>query len=58
MTTRKPKSTLPSMIELPAEQLQLVTVTVEHKAPAPSAARARALPESGALPRPGKITLH
>ncbi len=58
MTTRKPKPTLPSMIELPAEQLQLATVTVEQKAPAPSGSRARELPVSRSLPRPSKVTLH
>jgi hypothetical protein len=56
MTTRKPKPTLPSMIELPAEQLQLATVTVEQKAPAPSGARE--LPVGRSLPRPSKVTLH
>jgi hypothetical protein len=33
MTTRKPKPTYPSLIEFPTERLQLVPVTVEHKAP-------------------------
>jgi hypothetical protein len=34
MTTRKPKPTLSPLIELLTEKLQLVAVTVEHKAPA------------------------
>jgi hypothetical protein len=58
MSTRKPKPALPSMIELPAEQLQLVTVTVEQKAPAPSRPRTKEFSEGRSLPRPGKITLH
>jgi hypothetical protein len=36
MTTRKPKPTFSPLIEWPAEQLQWVPVTVEHKAPAPA----------------------
>jgi len=61
MTTRKPKLTLESMIELPAE-LQLATVTVEQKGPARDArtrhSTATELPVSTSLPRRGKITLH
>jgi hypothetical protein len=60
MTTRKPKSTLESMIELPAEQLQLATVTVEQKAPAHSG-QTRQATERAMAPsslRRGKITLH
>src|SRR5258707_240442 len=34
MTTRKPKPTISPLFELPIEQLQLATVTVEHKVPA------------------------
>jgi hypothetical protein len=34
MTTRKPTLTLSPLIELSTEPLQLVPVTVEHKAPA------------------------
>jgi hypothetical protein len=60
MTTRKPKPTLESMIELPAEQLQLATVTVEQKAPARDAQSRQAteLSPAPSLPRRGKITLH
>ncbi|MFL6605548.1 MAG: hypothetical protein ACJ8R9_30010 [Steroidobacteraceae bacterium] len=60
MTTRKPKPTLASMIELPAEKLQLATITVEHKTPARGAQPRHAmdLPEASTLPRRGKITLH
>jgi hypothetical protein len=60
MTTRKPKSTPESMIELPAERLQLATVTVEQKAPARSGHTRQAtdLPViASVLPR-RKITLH
>jgi hypothetical protein len=60
MTTRKPKPTLESMIELPAEQLQLATVTVEQKAPARGgqSRQATELALAPSLPRRGKITLH
>ena len=34
MTTRKPKTIISPLIEWPTEQLQVVPVTVEHKAPA------------------------
>jgi hypothetical protein len=34
MTKRKPKPTLSPLIEWPKEELQVVPVTVEHKAPA------------------------
>jgi hypothetical protein len=33
MTTRKPKPTYPPLIEFPGAQLELLPVTVEHKAP-------------------------
>jgi hypothetical protein len=60
MTTRKPKPTLESMIELPTEQLQLATVTVEQKAPARGGQTRHAteltMPPSSL--RRGKITLH
>ena len=60
MTTRKPKPTFESMIELQAEKLQLATVTVEQKAPARDARARHAteLPAPTSLPRRGKITLH
>jgi hypothetical protein len=60
MTTRKPKPTLESMIELQAEKLQLATVTVEQKAPARSAQAQHAteLLAPPSLPRRGKVTLH
>ena len=60
MTTRKPKPTLESMIELPAEQLQLATVTVEQKAPA-RGGQIRQATEMAMTPSSlhrGKITLH
>jgi hypothetical protein len=59
MTTRKPKPTL-SPIELPAEKLQLVTVTVEGKAPARGGHTWKATELSTARPllRRGNITLH
>jgi len=34
MTTRKTKPVFSSMIEVPSERLRLMTITVEHKAPA------------------------
>jgi hypothetical protein len=60
MTTRKPKPTFPSMIELPAKQLQLATVTVDQKAPARcgGAHPAKEVRASRSLPHRGKITLH
>ena len=60
MTTRKPKPTLESMIELQAEKLQLATVTVEQKAPARSAQARHAteLLVPPPLPHRGKVTLH
>jgi hypothetical protein len=42
MNTRKPKPTLSPLIEWPTEQLQLVPVTVEQKAPAQAKALAQA----------------
>ena len=60
MTTRKPKPTFESMIELQAEKLQLATVTVEQKAPVRGAQdrHAAQLPVTPELPRRGKVTLH
>ena len=60
MTKRKSKPTFPSMIELPlpAERLQLATVTVEQKASARDGHSAPLTELPVALPRRGKITLH
>jgi hypothetical protein len=60
MTTRKPKPTLTSMIELPAEELRLATVTVEQKVPArgDQIRQATELSEGPSLHRRGKVTLH
>jgi hypothetical protein len=61
MTTRKPKPTFPPLIELLTEQLQLMPVTVEHKAPARAGQIWPAeteLPVARSLPHRGKITLH
>jgi hypothetical protein len=55
MTTRKPKPTFPSEIELPAERLRLATVTVE---PETSGSQVKLRPASRSLPARGKITLH
>jgi hypothetical protein len=59
MTTRKPKPTCPPpLIEFPTEQLQLVPVTVEHKAPAHARQAGRALRDMRSFPHEGKITVH
>ena len=59
MNTRKPKPTLPSEIELPAERLRLATVTVEPKTSARNARRQVKLrPAARSLPARGRITLH
>lgn len=59
MTTRKPKPTCPPLIEFPTEQLQLVPVTVEHKAPAHRGQPwPQALKDLPSFPRQGKITVH
>jgi hypothetical protein len=59
MTVRKPKSTLASIMELPAEKLQLATVTVEQKpAHGGQGRQATELPAARSLPLRGKITLH
>jgi hypothetical protein len=60
MTTRKPKPTSPSLIEWPAEQLQLAIVTVDQKTPARAGRTCEAteIPATRSLPRRGKITLH
>jgi hypothetical protein len=61
MSTRKTKPTFSSMIELPSERLQLVTITVEHKVPTRGGqtwqTTATVLPGTRLPPR-GKITLH
>jgi hypothetical protein len=58
MTTRKPKSTYPPLIEFPTEQLQLVPVTVELKAPAHAGQPPQAETDLPSFPDRGKITLH
>ncbi len=60
MSTRKPKPTFQSLIELPSEQLQLMTITVDPKPAARGArtTRAMALPETRLLPERDKVTLH
>ena len=60
MTTRKPKPNFPSMIELPAERLQLATVTVDQKTPARGsrASEAKEFPATRSLPTRGTVTLH
>jgi hypothetical protein len=60
MTTRKPKPTFPSMIELPAERLQLATVTVDQKTAAHSSRgnEAKEFSVTRSLPARGKVTLH
>ena len=58
MTTRKPKPTYPPLIEFPTEQLQLVPVTVEHKAPARAGQTWRTATYLPSWPHRGKITLH
>jgi hypothetical protein len=60
MTTRKPKPTPSPLIEL-TEKLQLVAVTVEHKAPARAAWTWQAeteLPAERSLPKRDKVVLH
>jgi hypothetical protein len=58
MSTRKTKPTFSSLIELPPERLQLMTITVE-KAPTrgDQTWQATALP-ANRLPPPRKVTLH
>jgi hypothetical protein len=58
MTTRKPKPTYPPLIEFPTEQLQLVPVTVEHKAPAHAGRTWQAHADLPSLPHQAKITVH
>jgi hypothetical protein len=58
MTTRKPKPTYPPLIEFPGEQLELLLVTVKHKAP-PRAHHTR-LAETDLPPvrQRGKMSFH
>jgi hypothetical protein len=58
MTTRKPKPTYPPLIEFPTEQLQLVPVTVEPKAPAHAGQTRQAETDLPSFRHRGKITLH
>ena len=58
MTTRKPKPTYPHPIEFPAERLQLMPVSVEHKAPVHSYQTSQAGMHPPSLPDRGKITVH
>jgi hypothetical protein len=61
MSTRKTKPALSSMIDLPSERLQLMTITVEHKAPTGGGhtwqTTTTVLPADRLPPR-GKHTLH
>jgi hypothetical protein len=58
MTTRKPKPTYPPLMKFPTEQLQLVPVTVEHKAPARTGQSWVAETDRPSSPHRGKITVH
>jgi hypothetical protein len=58
MTTRKPKPTYPPLIEFPTEQLQLVPVTVEPKAPARAGQTWQTETNLPSLPHRGRIALH
>jgi hypothetical protein len=60
MITRKPKPTLSSLIELPAERLQLATVTIDQKTTARGGRTSEAtdLPATRSLPSRRKVTLH
>jgi hypothetical protein len=58
MTTRKPKPTYPPLIEFPTEQLQLVPVTVEPKAPGHAGLTWQARTDVRSLPHQAKITVH
>jgi len=58
MTTRRPKPTISPLFELPIEQLQLATVTVEPKAAAHAGQARRALKGLPSFPHQGKITIH
>jgi hypothetical protein len=60
MSTRKPKPSFPSSIEVPSERLRLATVTVEPKSAKPSVRNWTAgelfFPEL--VPNPDKSRLH
>ncbi len=60
MTTRKPKPTLQSTIELPSEQLRLMHITVDPKPQGrdQQVTRGVGLPATRVLPQRGKATLH
>jgi hypothetical protein len=58
MSTRKTKPALSSMIELPSERLQLITITVEHKAPNRASQTTTTVLPSDRLPPRAKHTLH
>jgi hypothetical protein len=58
MTTRKPKPTCPPAIEFPTEQLRLMPVTVEPKAPAHAGQIRQAETDLPSFRHRGKITLH
>lgn len=60
MSTRKPKSSLPSLFDLPSKQLQLITVTVKPThAPVYRQTWHEELPElRDPLPRAPKGRLH
>jgi hypothetical protein len=53
-----PKPTYPPLIEFPTEQLQLMPVTVEHKAPAHGGQTWQAHTDLPSLPHQAKITVH
>jgi hypothetical protein len=61
MSTRKTKPAFSSEIELPSERLRLLTITVEHKAPArggQSWQTTTAVLPANRLPPRDKMTLH
>jgi hypothetical protein len=58
MTTRKPKPTYPPLIEFPSEQLELVPVTVEHKAPPRAGQTWLAETDLPSVRQRGKMSFH
>jgi hypothetical protein len=61
MSTRKTKPTFSSLIELPSQRLQLMTITVEHKAPTRGGQTwqtTETVVPTNRLPLRGKNTLH
>ncbi len=60
MSTRKPKPPFQSMIELPAEQLELLTITVDPRPVNRDVLTSQATKRSASrsLPYRGKVTLH